>query len=60
MHNGTHDDPRVALLEVVPDEIRWFKADSSFKQFVEVTKAAVTGAAAATGTLVIISQDEVR
>ena len=59
VRNGTHTDPRVALLDVTPDEIRWFKAESSFKQFVEVTKAAVTGGVAATGTLVIISQDEV-
>ncbi len=49
----------VALVDVIPNEIRWFKAESSMKQWIEVSKAKLTGQAAATGKLVIISKDEI-
>ncbi|KAN0062693.1 hypothetical protein ACQY0O_004888 [Thecaphora frezii] len=59
-HTGDHDDPRVVLLDVVPEEIRYFKADGKIKALAETAKAAISGHAASPGKLVIITKDEVQ
>ncbi|GAA5952328.1 hypothetical protein JCM21900_003783 [Sporobolomyces salmonicolor] len=56
VHNGEPEDPRVAVLEVIPSEIRyWVKTRTSLGQTVEVLKGAVTGETASPGHLRVIS-----
>ncbi|EPQ26767.1 uncharacterized protein PFL1_05746 [Pseudozyma flocculosa PF-1] len=59
-HTGDHDDPRVVLLDVVPEEIRYFKADGKVKALAETAKAAISGHAASPGKLVILTSDEIQ
>lgn len=58
-HTGSHDDPRVVMLDVHPSEVRYFKADGRIKAAVNIAKAAVSGEAASPGKLVVISEDEI-
>ncbi|CEQ42272.1 SPOSA6832_04089 [Sporobolomyces salmonicolor] len=53
VHNGEPEDPRVAVLEVIPSE--WVKTRTSLGQTVEVLKGAVTGETASPGHLRVIS-----
>ncbi|GAA5866956.1 hypothetical protein JCM1840_005919 [Sporobolomyces johnsonii] len=56
VHTGEPEDPRVAVLEVIPSEIRyWVKTRTSLGQTVEVLKGAVTGETASPGHLRVIS-----
>lgn len=58
-HTGKYDDPRVALIEVVPFEIRyWYQNKGSIGQAYEVIKGTVTGDVAAPGVLRVISKGE--
>lgn len=58
-HTGDENDPRVALIDVKPDEIRYFKADGKISFLLETAKAAVSGEPASGGKLVIIDADEI-
>ena len=61
MHKGDQNDPRVAVIEVIPDEIRyWVVTRGSVGRTVEVAVGAISGRAAAPGELRTISKDEVR
>ncbi|GAA6004182.1 uncharacterized protein JCM10292_007278 [Rhodotorula paludigena] len=56
VHTGEPGDPRIAVIEVVPDEIRyWIKTRTTLGQAAEVLKGAITGEAAAPGALRVIS-----
>ena len=61
MHKGDQHDPRVALIEVVPDEVRyWLATRGAVGRALEVAVGAVTGRAAAPGEIRTITSDEVR
>ncbi|SNX82014.1 related to blue-light-inducible Bli-3 protein [Melanopsichium pennsylvanicum] len=59
-HTGDHNDPRVVLLDVQPEEIRVFKADGKLKALGEMAKAAVSGHAASAGKLLILTSQEIQ
>ncbi|KAH6914388.1 hypothetical protein BKA70DRAFT_1217936 [Coprinopsis sp. MPI-PUGE-AT-0042] len=60
VHKGDENDPRVSLIEVIPDEIRyWYATRTKLGQVVEVGISAVTGKAASPGELREITKDEI-
>ena len=59
-HTGDHNDPRVVLLDVQPEEIRIFKADGKLSQLGLMAKAAVSGHAASPGKLIILTSQEIQ
>ncbi|KAJ1025227.1 hypothetical protein NDA16_002731 [Ustilago loliicola] len=59
-HTGDHNDPRVVLLDVQPEEIRIFKADGKLSQLGQMAKAAVSGHAASPGKLIILTSQEIQ
>ncbi|KZP22403.1 hypothetical protein FIBSPDRAFT_739199 [Athelia psychrophila] len=61
VHKGDENDPRVSIIEVVPDEIRyWITKSGTISQGAQVAFGAVTGHAAAPGELRTISKDEIQ
>ena len=60
-HDGSLDDPRVSLIEVVPSEIRyWVSSSSAVGRTAEIAYGALTGEARAPGESRTISDAEVR
>ncbi|KAJ7925255.1 hypothetical protein B0H13DRAFT_1148759 [Mycena leptocephala] len=60
VHKGTADDPRVSVIEVVPDEIRyWVPTKGSIARVAEVAISSVTGKVTAPGELRTITQPEI-
>ena len=60
VHKGDQNDPRVAIIEVVPNEIRyWMATRGAIGQTVDVAVSAITGKTAAPGELRTITKDEV-
>lgn len=60
-HDGSAEDPRVALIVVEPSEIRYWAAQrTKVGQLVEVVSSAVTGNTAAPGKLRTISAEELK
>ncbi|PIL35905.1 hypothetical protein GSI_01565 [Ganoderma sinense ZZ0214-1] len=61
VHKGDQNDPRVAVIEVIPDEIRyWIATRGSVGRTVEVAVGAMSGRTAAPGELRTISKDEIQ
>ncbi|KAF7976830.1 hypothetical protein HWV62_5518 [Athelia sp. TMB] len=61
VHKGDENDPRVSLIEVVPDEIRyWLTHSGSISQGAQIAYGAVTGHAVAPGELRTINKDEIQ
>ncbi|KAF8514146.1 hypothetical protein JB92DRAFT_2789643 [Gautieria morchelliformis] len=59
-HKGNEDDPRVSIIKVVPDEIRYWTANKGkLGQTVQVAIGAVTGKSQAPGELRTITKDEI-
>lgn len=59
-HDGTKNDPRVCLIEVVPNEIRyWVSTSSSISRTAKIAYGALSGNAKIPGEFRIISDDEV-
>ena len=59
-HDGSLDDPRVSLIEVVPSEIRyWVSSSSAIGRTAEIAYGALTGKARAPGESRTISDAEV-
>ena len=59
-HDGSKDDPRVCLIEVVPSEIRyWVSTSSTIGRTAEIAYGALTGKARAPGEFRMISDTEV-
>jgi len=55
-HDGSKDDPRVCLIEVVPSEIRyWVSTSSIIGRTAGVAYGALTGKTKATGEFRLIS-----
>lgn len=59
-HTGDENDPRVTLLDVHPEEIRYYSQNGKFAFLKDVAKAAVSGGVASPGQLVIITSDEIQ
>ncbi|GBE81150.1 hypothetical protein BKA93DRAFT_13989 [Sparassis latifolia] len=61
IHKGDQHDPRVALIEVVPSEIRyWIATQGAVGRVVNIATSAIMGNAAAPGELRTITQDEIK
>jgi len=61
VHKGDEGDPRVAVIEVVPDEIKyWISKQSRISRAVQVTVGAAVGKATAPGELQTISKEEIQ
>ncbi|KAH9942486.1 uncharacterized protein BXZ73DRAFT_97896 [Epithele typhae] len=59
-HKGDHTDPRVAVIEVIPDEIRyWTATRGAVGRAVDVAVSAATGKTATPGELRMITKDEI-
>ena len=60
VHKGDEDDPRVAIIEVIPDEIRyWIATKGSITRALEVGVNTVTGGVSVPGELRTINSSEV-
>ncbi|RDX42075.1 hypothetical protein OH76DRAFT_1363429 [Lentinus brumalis] len=61
VHKGDRNDPRVAVIEVIPDEIRyWIATRGKVGQAVDIAVSAATGKTAAPGELRTITKDEIQ
>ncbi|KAG1751547.1 uncharacterized protein EDB91DRAFT_1105998 [Suillus paluster] len=61
VHKGDKDDPRVAVIEVIPDEIKyWITKHSSMMRKAQIVVGAAMGKATASGELRTISQEEIQ
>ncbi|TFK44248.1 hypothetical protein BDQ12DRAFT_672649 [Crucibulum laeve] len=61
VHKGDENDPRIAVIEVVPDEIRyWLPTKGMIGRAVDTGIGAVTGKASAPGELRTITKDEIQ
>ncbi|KAG1890251.1 hypothetical protein F4604DRAFT_1643874 [Suillus subluteus] len=59
-HKGDKNDPRIAVIEVIPDEIKyWITKHSSAVRTAQVAYGAATGTATSPGELRIISKEDV-
>lgn len=60
IHKGDQKDPRVAIIEVIPDEIQyWYTTKGAIGRAVDIGFSAVTGKGAAPGELRTLTKDEV-
>lgn len=59
IHKGDENDPRVALIEVVPYEVRYWLASSSISSSVQEIASAVRGKVAIPGELRTITKQEI-
>lgn len=60
VHKGDEEDPRVAVIEVIPDEIKyWVSKQSAVSRTFQVAASAVIGKATAPGELQTIRKEEV-
>ena len=60
VHRGDKDDPRVAVIEIIPDEIKyWITKYPSFVRTAQVAASAAVGKATSPGELRTISKEEV-
>jgi hypothetical protein len=61
VHKGDENDPRVSIIEVIPDEIRyWVATQGTVRRAVGVAISAATGKAARPGEIRTITKEEVR
>jgi len=61
VHKGDENDPRVSIIEVVPEEIRyWMPTKGTIGRAIETGISAMTGKVAAPGELRTITKAEVR
>jgi len=60
IHKGDENDPRVSIIEVIPDEIRyWYPTKGKIGRALEIGVDALTGKTAAPGELRTITKNEV-
>lgn len=59
-HKGDANDPRVSLIEVIPEEIRyWWPTEGKAMRAIEIGISAVTGQVASPGELRVLTPKEV-
>jgi hypothetical protein len=60
IHRGDYNDPRVSIIEVIPDEIRyWVSTSNALSHGISVAVGAVTGKVSVPGELRTITSQEV-
>lgn len=60
VHKGDEGDPRVAVIEIIPDEIKyWISKQSGISRTAQVALSAAMGKATAPGELRTIRKEEV-
>lgn len=60
VHKGDEGDPRVAVIEIIPDEIKyWISEQTAISRALQVAASAVMGRATAPGELRTIHKEEV-
>jgi general stress protein 26 len=61
VHKGDEGDPRIAVIEIIPDEIKyWISKQSSISRTLQVAASAVIGKATAPGELRTIHKEEIQ
>ncbi|KAJ7218109.1 hypothetical protein GGX14DRAFT_439823 [Mycena pura] len=61
VHTGKVDDPRISVIEVVPDEIHyWVATKGSIARAADAAVSKVTGRASAPGEIRVITQSEIQ
>ncbi|KAI0339782.1 hypothetical protein BDW22DRAFT_543250 [Trametopsis cervina] len=61
IHKGDKDDPRVAVIEVVPDSVRyWLSTSNALTKAADIVASAATGRTSAPGELRTIAKDEIQ
>ncbi|KAI0085163.1 hypothetical protein BDY19DRAFT_967407 [Irpex rosettiformis] len=61
VHKGDQNDPRVAVIEVIPDSIRyWLSTENALTKAANIAASAISGGTAVPGELRTITKDEVR
>ncbi|KIP11602.1 hypothetical protein PHLGIDRAFT_124744 [Phlebiopsis gigantea 11061_1 CR5-6] len=61
IHKGNQNDPRVAVIEVIPDEVHyWLSTANIATKMADIVASAVTGKVAAPGQLVTLTHDEIQ
>lgn len=61
IHKGDQNDPRVAVIEVIPDEIRyWLSTSNMATKAADIVASAMTGKTSAPGELRTISKQEIQ
>ncbi|THH02078.1 hypothetical protein EW026_g710 [Hermanssonia centrifuga] len=61
VHKGDQHDPRVTVIEILVDEVRyWLSTESTVAKMVDISTAALTGRASAPGELRTIGKEEVQ
>ena len=60
VHKGDQNDPRVAVIEVIPNEVRfWTSTENAVTKAANIITSAVTGKVAAPGELCTLTKAEV-
>ncbi|KAG8213943.1 hypothetical protein J3R82DRAFT_10689 [Butyriboletus roseoflavus] len=61
VHKGDEGDPRVAVIEIIPDEVKyWVSEQSAISRAVQVAVSAAMGKATAPGELRTIRKEEIQ
>ena len=61
IHKGDQNDPRVAVIEVFPEEVRyWLSTSNTLTKAADIVASAATGKVSAPGELRTITKEEVR
>ena len=60
VHTGDENDPRVSLIDVHPEEVRYYTTSGKLAFLKDVATAAFSGGVASPGHLVIIGSDEIQ
>ncbi len=61
IHKGDENDPRVSVIEVIPDEVRyWVATKGTIGKAVDLAVNAATGKVSSPGELITITKAEVR
>ncbi|TDL24239.1 hypothetical protein BD410DRAFT_786348 [Rickenella mellea] len=61
VHKGDHNDPRVSIIEVVPEEIRyWVSTQNVVTKTANIAASALTGKVSAPGELRTITKSEIQ
>ncbi|KAF8894108.1 hypothetical protein BD779DRAFT_1505326 [Infundibulicybe gibba] len=61
IHKGDRDDPRISIIQVIPDEIRyWFPTKGALGRAIDSGVGVITGRSSAPGQLRTITKSEIQ